>query len=44
MVTIMPATAGTKYMSAADSPRACVGAGVGAAASTTKDVTSCDDQ
>ena len=34
IATIMPATAGTKYMSATDSAGASVGAGVGAASST----------
>ena len=44
IATMIPATAGTKYMSATDSAGACVGAGVGAAASTTKAAASCDGQ
>jgi hypothetical protein len=44
IATIMPATAGTKYMSAADCCGASVGAVVGATSSTTKAVSACEGQ
>ena len=45
IATIIPATAGTKYMSAADCRfRASVGTGVGAAKSTANADTACDGQ
>lgn len=42
--TNSPAIAGTKYRSAVDCTGCSVGAGVGAAWSTAKDVISCDGQ
>ena len=44
IATMMPATAGTKYMSATDSAGTSVGAGVGAAGSTANEVIACDGQ
>lgn len=44
IATMMPATAGTKYMSVVDCIGASVGAVVGAAGSTANDVTECEGQ
>ena len=44
IAAIMPATAGTKYISAVDCTGAAVGAIVGAAGSTANEVTACDGQ
>ncbi len=44
IATMMPAIAGTKYMSATESAGASVGAGVGTAWSTLNAVTACDGQ
>ena len=44
ITTIMPATAGTKYMSAAEVIGASAGVGVDCAASTTNAVSACEGQ
>jgi dissimilatory sulfite reductase (desulfoviridin) alpha/beta subunit len=44
IATIIPATAGTKYVSDTEANGASVGVGVGAAGSTVKAVTACDGQ